>query len=368
MTVSMIENIIRISKYNHFFIVVGVNEKYAVYFEELFKKHKIGNFYFINEKSNYKKSKILSYVFKRFFKIQLECWEIDLVRFLSSLKNPAILIHAECSVMSSVLLSLESGLNLNLVIWGSVLDPGKYSSLYYKLRRWIYRNYSRIVCLMPEDCTKLINYYSANNGIYIPYISDIFLMIDKLPLERGYDQKVKRILLGNSGRCISNYYEDLNSLQIFKDESITIDCMLNYGSTPEESKELIAYASKIYDNKFKAHTTLWSKEYVYNFINKFDIYISSRSDQSGLGTMYFAILFGLKLFLSGNNYIYFRNLGIKLFHTDEIKELSYYEFTEPLTEDERRKNNNLLKNALNLESVVSKWENFYSEIINLQTK
>lgn len=367
MTSSMIENIITTSKFNHFFIVVGVNDKNGGYFIELFTKYGHKNFLLINERSNNKKSILFSEVFKKYLNISLEYWELDLRRFLSNLRNPTILIHAECSVMFSFLLSLKAGINKNLVIWGSILDPKNYSILYFKLRKRLYKNYLNIVCLMPEDCKKLIDFYESSNGIYIPYISDIFLMVNRVPLKRECNSNSTKILLGNSGRCIGSYYVDLNTLGKFNDESITIDCMLNYGCTQEESNKIIGYACKIYDIKFKAHTTLWSKERVYNFINGFDIYISSRSDQSGLGTMYFAILFGLKLFLSGNNYLYFKNLGIKIFHTDEIKELTYCEFSQPLTEDEKRKNYDLLLKALDLESVVSKWEKFYDKIINLQT-
>lgn len=362
MTVSMIENIIKTSQFNHFFIVVGVNEKNIVHFEDLFKKHEYKNHFFINEKSNYRKTRLLSYFVKNFLGITLECWEIDMVKFISTFKNPTIIVHAECSVMSSILLVLKSDINKNLVIWGSILDPINYSRFYFKLRRWIYKNYSNIVCLMPEDCKKLIDFYGSTNGIYIPYISDIFLMLNKLPLKREY-QNTSKILLGNSGRCIGNYYVDLYALEKFNDKNITIDCMLNYGCTYEESNKLIDFARHIYGIKFNAHTTLWSKEYVYNFINGFDIYISSRSDQSGLGTMYFAILFGLKLFLAGNNYNYFKNLGIKIFHTDEISKSSFSLFTQPLSEDEKRENFDLLIKALDLKSVVGKWEKFYDKII-----
>lgn len=364
MTTSMIKNIITTSKFNHFFIIVGINDNNISYFKNLFTEYEYKKYSFIYERSNFKKSTIISYLFKHFLKIPLYSWEIDLLKFLSDLNYPTILIHAECSVMFSLLLLLKSRINKNLVIWGSVLNPNNYSNIYFKLRRKLYKNYLNIVCLMPEDCTKLTDFYNANNGIYIPYISDIFLIINNLPPRRESNINKIQILLGNSGCCIGNYYDDLKTLEIFKGENITIDCMLNYGSSEEDNNKLIKAATSVYDFKFKAHTTLWSKEYVYDFINEFDIYISSRSDQSGLGTMYFAILYGMKLYLSGNNYAYFRNIGIKLFHTDEIEALSFKEFIRPLTDEEKKLNYSLIIRSLDYESVINKWENFYDKIIS----
>ena len=113
MTVAMIEDIIVGSKFSHFFIIVGTDEKNKIYFLNLFKKYNVTNFALVNRYSSSIITRFIAYFFKKCFKLTFFKWEIDLLKFLSKMNRPHILIHAECSVLFSLFLSLKSKIKKN---------------------------------------------------------------------------------------------------------------------------------------------------------------------------------------------------------------------------------------------------------------
>lgn len=290
-------------------------------------------------------------------------WEIDLLKFLRRLNRPHILIHAECSVLFSLILSFRYNIKKNLVIWGSVHNPVNYSKIYYKLRRRLYHSYSNIVCLMNEDCGRFEKFYNYRNSVFIPYNSR-FPSVAKELQKRKINNNTNRILLGNSGCCIKYYTDDIKLLGLFKDNNIFVDCMLNYGSTEDENNTLIKLGSSIFGSRFQVHTSLWGIEDYYNFMKDFDIYISSRLDQSGLGAIYLSLLLGMKLFLAGNNYSYLKNLGVNVFPTDQIKSLSYNQMIGSLTIEQKEINFSIINNLLDNKNINKKWEELYTRILS----
>jgi hypothetical protein len=217
---------------------------------------------------------------------------------------------------------------------------------------------------MQEDCDDLKNLHKLRNTFFLPYYNELPLIIEKINIiEVNKDNNILRVLLGNSGNCIDSYYEDLKRLEIHINH-ISIDCMLNYGSTYKQNSNLINTATLIYGNKFKAHTVIWPKEQYYNFMNKFDIYISSKKTQSGLGAIYLLLLLGKKVFLAGKNFEHIKKCGAVIFHSDQINEYPFQDFCRPLTKEEKNNNYSVIMRLLDCETLALKWEQFYNANIN----
>jgi hypothetical protein len=368
LTLGLIENIIKFSGHKHFFVVVGINESNKSYYDDLFLRYQYSHYTYINEKSLSKKTRIISDISRRLLKTDFHDFEIVLLKYISSLSRQAIILHGNYSTMFYLFLRLKTINNINWVCWGCFYFLRKESNKrLYKIRNAIFKNiyncYSNIICLMQEDCDELKNLYKLKNTFFLPYNYELPIIIEKLILIEVNKDNTIRILLGNSGRCIDSYYEDLEKLKIYINNNISLDCMLNYGSTEIENSNLIKTGTLIYSTKFKAHTVLWPKEQYYNFMHKFDIYVSSKKTQSGLGAIYLLLLLGKKVFLAGKNFEHIKKSGAIIFHSDQIKEFPFQDFYRPLTIDERKHNYSVIMKLLDCEALALKWDQLYDLII-----
>lgn len=368
---SLIESYIKFSKYNHFYLIAGVIDSTKIYYDELFLKYHYSKYTYLSENSFSKKTRIISILFRRILNTQFHSFEINLLKYISYLSDHAILIHGNFSTMFyfSLNLRLMKYSNINWVCWGNIYFLYKDRNIrFYRLRnaiyKRIYKNYSNIICLMQEDCDELKKLYKLNNTLFLPYYDEAPLIIDKLNLKGIKMHNDIRILLGNSGRCIDSYYEDLVKLRIHRKNNISIDCMLNYGSTENQNSDLIKFATLIFGVKFIAHTVVWQKEEYYNFMSKFDIYISSRKTQSGLGAIYIQLLLGKKVYLAGKNFEHLKNSGTIVFHSDQLSELSFKDLCFPLTSEEKKHNKSVIMGLLDIETLTYKWDQFYTIIMN----
>ena len=368
LTLGLIESIIRFSEHRHFFVVVGINESNQYYYDDLFLKYHYSQYIYINEKSSSKVTRLLSNISKRLLKIEFHNFEIDLIKYISSLSNQSIILHADYSTAFYLLLRLKTNMNKNWVCWGYIYYVQEGCKIIRDIRnslyKSIYNSYTNIICLMEEDCEELRKLYKLKNTNFLPYYNELPLRIEKLSLKEAQRGNAGKILLGNSGRCIDFYYDDLKRLKKYIKNNISVDCMLNYGSTEKQNIKLNEAATILYGSKFKAHTVLWPKEQYYDFMNHFDIYISSIISQSGLGAIYLMLLLGKKVFLAGKNYDHLKKTGAVVFHSDQINELSFQDFCRPLTTEEKEQNKTVIMKLLDCETLSLKWDQLYSTIID----
>ena len=342
-TLDMIENIIKYSKYKHFFVVVGINERTKPFFDTLFLNHHYDQYTYIYEKSSSRYTRLISNILKRLFSIELHNFEIDLLKYISNSSGNSIILHSNYTTVFYLLFSFMKNKNKIWVCWGSIYNPEHSNSIKYNLGIYLYKiiynNYSSIICTMQADCDHLIRLYNVKNTCFIPYYSDLCVAANSLIKEEVENNNNDiRVLLGNSGRCIDSYYDDLKKLAIFNINNIKIECMLNYGSTDIQNTNLIQVATELFGDRFKVQTTLLAKEDYYTIMNEFDIYISSVKSQSGLGAIYLQLLLGKKIFLAGKNYEHINSFGAIIYHSDQIMKFSFREFSKPLTNKEKAHN------------------------------
>ncbi len=365
LTIPMIKNIIDSSNRQHFFIIVGSNLDTEKKFNDFFARLNFTNFHFIRNFSSNKLSVFFRLIFNKILKINYFPWEFDLFAYLLKIKNSPIIIHAEGSVVFGFIFSFFKSKKKYLVIWGSVYNSKNYSFLYFKLRKAIYNSYKQIICLMPEDCIVFKENFNYLNGVFIPYGAndelreilqkDLIIYSDTL----SKPNQSANILLGNNGNCIDYYFIDLKRFETFAPFIESIDCMMNYGSSTEKNGFLLNFGKGLYAEKFHIHTQVLPMVDYLNFIKKFDIYFSSREDQSGLGAIYMVILCGMKVFLTGSNLNFLRNLGIIVFDVSEFDFFSHTDLLEPLSNEIIQNNRKVIISLLDHSSLMAKWEEFY---------
>lgn len=368
-TVYMIEEIILTSKCKHFFIVVGINNETKFFFEKMFIKNNYTLYKFIPERSLSKNTRLVSKIFSKIFKSAFHDFEIDLLRTLSKLSPRYVILHSNYSIFLYFFFSIKRKMFKIWVCWGVIYAVEDTHNIKQKISKFLYskimKSYSMIICTMEPDSKDLNRVYNINTAIFIPYLSNLEITAKNAISEKQPKDHILKILLGNSGRCIDYYYNDLTALKIFGKDDFFIDCMLNYGSTEEQNSELIRNATAIYGDRFNAHTTLISKENYFLLMNTYDIYISSVKTQSGLAAIYLSLLLGKKVFLSGKNYEHLSDLGAVVYHTDKINQFSFTIFSQPLTDDEKKQNRTVISKLLNYNELSLKWENFYTQLLRM---
>ncbi len=134
------------------------------------------------------------------------------------------------------------------------------------------------------------------------------------------------ILLGNSDTPTNNHLEALELLKKFKDDEIKIYCPLNYHK--QDYAFLIAKRGKeIFGDKFIPILDFIPRDEYFHMINNVDICFMNHKRTQAAGNISVLIRKGAKIFLNKKSTIYhlFKNLGLKVYTTEEIVDISFSE-------------------------------------------
>lgn len=358
--VDLIRNIAESSKFDHYFVVVGVDQSNQQYFDELFVKTGIKNYLYIENNQNWNKRNLL----KRLTGIEILYSEIKLLKYLKKDKSRILIFHSNFTTLFLLILKVLITNKRFWVCWGSYYKPMGARSFFRKIKQLLYKSlynsFSGIVCLMEPDREYFEKKYKIKNTFFIPYYSELPHAVKELKENKAENTDKLKILLGNSGRCINAYYKDIDALLKFKNENIVIDCMLNYGSSKNQNMDLTSKAKSYYNDKFVAHTNMLQKTEYYGFMNSADIYISSVEGQSGLGAIYLLLLLGKKIYLNGYNLSYLSGLNFIVFDSNKITNINFETFKQSLSDNEKKLNFEKTMELLSVDTIVQKWENFYN--------
>ena len=85
---------------------------------------------------------------------------------------------------------------------------------------------------------------------------------------------------------------------------------------------------QIFQDKFEPIKQWMNSRQYADFLSTVDIYISGQNWQRGLGNMSALMIMGKKIFMKSNvsTYSQFQNMGVKVFNTDSIENMSFEEF------------------------------------------
>ena len=124
-------------------------------------------------------------------------------------------------------LKLHGFRNVHWICWGdSVVAGSSIASIMFRpIKKLMMKRINGIITLMEPDKHKLIENFSVENVVSIPYVS-----AKKFNYSEDYfleDKLHYRVLLGNNSDCIPYHGKVLDYLQKYTG-SIKVDCLLNY--------------------------------------------------------------------------------------------------------------------------------------------
>ena len=235
-------------------------------------------------------------------------------------------------------------------------------TLYEYLRKVIIKRIDAIVCIPKEDyeLTKKV-YETEAKYFYAFYPNPIgYESIEYTPYDLR-DKQTLNILIGNSANPTNNHLEILKALgRIQMENSYKIYCPLSYGGDKDYVNEVIHKGKNLFGENFVYITKLKSPQHYKDFLLKMDIAIMNQRRKQGMGTVFFLLYSGKKVYIRSDvtSYTYLKELGLTIFKTDEIiegfsKSINY--FPQYL----QTKNHEIIKNEFSFEQSASLWKKIF---------
>lgn len=151
--------------------------------------------------------------------------------------------------------------------------------------------------------------------------------ITKEMIDKTHKEKRDYIQIQVNHSCNETTLEMLDILSKWKDKNIRIVTILSYGDMAcvEEIKEK---GKEIFGDKFFSLDNMVSGQEYTQFLAQNDILILNHDRQQGMGNAFAALNLGIKMFIKSDvsTYHFFHEIGIKIFDTYKIKEMSFEDF------------------------------------------
>lgn len=160
------------------------------------------------------------------------------------------------------------------------------------------------------------------------------------------------VMVGHRGTASSNHEQGFNYLKSFNSK-INVLCPLSIGE-----KKYIEHIIECGENLFENHFIClrkWmkKKEYFEYLYENVDIAIFNTSTAEGFVTSLFLLSIGIKLYLTGELYSFFKEIGFKVFLFETVLEES--DFLTPLSEKEKEYNYKKALDYCSLETFLREW-------------
>ena len=221
------------------------------------------------------------------------------------------------------------------IIWGGDVYFYKYKTNSLKdnllelLRKYTIKKIPTIVSYIKGDYDKVVEIYKTD-AKYIKawYPSPIDVeMIALLPMKTKED-KITRVVVGNSADPSNDHLETFSLLEKFKDKNIEIYSVLSYGGSKAYIDKVISEGKRIFKNKFKPILEYMSFEDYLDFINNSDICILNHKRQQGLGNQLVFFILNKKVYISNTTtpFKYYKENGIDIYSVESISNMNYEDF------------------------------------------
>jgi dTDP-N-acetylfucosamine:lipid II N-acetylfucosaminyltransferase len=231
----------------------------------------------------------------------------ELYRFVKrNSSTNRIIIHGNPSAfLWELLLLTRAGQHVAWVSWGHGFrfeSRGPLSRMHnYSIKHTIGKLHS-ISMNMHSDHEYVQNTYFASNIYEYGYSSakhrNFLRSLEIIP-EKSSKKERFSFLVGTNGSRANNHLEGLQALRSFRPEDIRVYCPLSYNITdPTYVEDVIAIGREYFGESFIPLTEMRSREeYNMFLLNDIDCLVHTSQKQQGLGTIYFLIAVGKKLFL-----------------------------------------------------------------------
>jgi hypothetical protein len=343
LTPNLLKNIIQKVPFNHFFVVIAEkNQKvdWAIY-SKLFKELECKNY---------------------FLSTSLE----DVKEIGGINPNSFIILHGD-SYKWMLYFYFCKYKNVHWVCWGTGTKINKSikSILSSFLKKIIYKKFRSIISLTEIDAIELKKVFGVTETCTIPYLGSIDNMgqFNKENLKRNINKLENVIYIGNNSSCLSTYNEVVHKIKKFA-PFIEVRCMLNYNLVKNTIyKKLDEDGLTFFGSKFKMNTKFYELKDYPDYMNNCDIYICNADRQTGLAAIYMTLTLGKKLFLTGNNYSFIKEMGCHIYEVNDIDEMSKDEFISPLSLKIKERNFELIMLYLNEDKIIRKWNDFFTRYL-----
>lgn len=262
--------------------------------------------------------------------------------FLKNKNNFSILIHGDS--FPCIKQSVRTNRNVNWICWGYIPQKGNkflLSDISFFLRKNTYQRLRNIVCLLSGDKKDLFLLYKLTNLMVLPYSgTNNDVKWEKYRLGKHIHNPLI-VYIGNSGNVYQSYLDILPQLAKYKG-SIKVHLMFQYPDWPEKKELVRALGLKIFGDDFVLDETIMDMETYRAYMSQCDVYICGDKSQTGLGAIQFSLYVGTKVFITGKNLEWKKELGAIVFDVEDIRNMSFAAFSRELLAEEKDHNKNVM--------------------------
>lgn len=254
---------------------------------------------------------------------------------------------------------------MNKIVWvcwgsGSHWLSGPKGFVINHFRSFLFKRLGAIVALMRPNYDELIQDFKCSNVHLIPYYSSVFDFKnnDWFKGVKAYSHNggTVRVKVGNSGWPINDHEASFQMLRKFKSEDVKIITPLSYGFE-EHIEKIKTLGNDLFGEKFEPLLELIEKKAYRDFLSEsVDVMVYNARAQTGLYNLYFGLYAGKKIFAKGYNYDWITSFGAEIHHVDEIKNMTFDQFKEPLSPEVRENNRQKLIEAVDVYAVLPRWK------------
>ena len=250
---------------------------------------------------------------------RLFCIEFRMVDFLKILFGPRNLVfHSVYLKPASIILLKFFFKNVTIIHWGGArTEPCTRQE---RINEYCLSFVDRILVLMSPE----LKYFSYLKRVrdrvqVLSYYDERFFnrMIDDDELS---DSDSRCLLVGNSGWSLTEYESFLSNFNWDGWEKVV--CMLSYGPT-EHRDRFVSKWSLLQPEKFVP----WLENLPYveykRRMSEVQYYVCPKATQTGLGAIYHSVLQKKTLFLTGDNYEWLNDLGMRTIRIEDVNDFSY---------------------------------------------
>jgi len=273
---------------------------------------------------------------------------------LHQLNQPRIL-------MLLVILSPSVIKKMAWVIWGGdlsfVLAPKKniktkLIGLFYS---YIISRLPMIVAHIPGDYKLLSSNYSLKADYLCAKYPGSTRNINFEEKEEA-DQKKLSIMVGNSGDHSNRHIDVFDYLCRFSKENIEVHTVLSYGQNKDYINSVVKAGELRFKDKFVPHLNFMPYEKYLGLLSTIDICVFYHDRQQGMGNLNMLFGLGAKVYLSEkvSTYDYYTSLGIEIFPTENIPNLSFDSF-KSMNGKVKQNNSFLIASDMNPNTIKAGW-------------
>jgi len=193
--------------------------------------------------------------------------------------------------------------------------------------------------IFSADYDRIKNIYGLSELRGLPFVYDQNFDLANKARVAGVRSGELKVQVGNSASESNNHADGLMALQKFSQEDIRIILPLSYGS-----KKYAAFVKKHCLNIFSGKCEFLEKflarpEYIQK-LQGIDVAVMFHNTSEAFGNCITLLTLGKKLYLKSNNPFWqlFQRAGVIVADANTIPDLSFAEFSRPLTEEQVRSN------------------------------